>query len=495
MAKGGGWVLAWRMASRLLGLISTLILVRLLDQSDFGLITLAYGFAASLEACLAIGVELQIVRAKDPSRGLYDTAFTLNAIRGAILSLLVIVGAAPIAMFFGEPRMENVIYVLALMPLLGGLTNVGVMEFQRALDFGKEFRLDIVPRLIQVVAAVGAAVTLRSYWALLIGIVVSRLLRVVMSYVLHPFRPHLSFSAWRELIGVSFWTWAVSIVNVVRDRMDTFVVGRLLGLHPVGIYTVALEIATLPASELVTPIGHTSMAGFAATNRSATTAMAPTFLRLIGFTTLVALPTGIGVSLVAGAIVALALGQPWAAATGLIQMFGFGGVFLSVGLICRALHNALALLRAMFFVSVTGAVLRVGLLLLLAPAHGLTGVGLAVMLATVVENGVVIFMAARRVQVRIVDILPRVWRPTAATVVMAFALWSLGLGWGDVPPSAWLGGLELAQGAMLGALVYGITLGTLWWVAGRPQDAPESDALEIIRRSLRAVRLRLGWRG
>jgi lipopolysaccharide exporter len=48
--RGAGWVIAWRMGMRILGLASTLILVRLLAPADFGLLALAASFAQTVDA-------------------------------------------------------------------------------------------------------------------------------------------------------------------------------------------------------------------------------------------------------------------------------------------------------------------------------------------------------------------------------------------------------------------------------------------------------------
>ena len=63
-ARGAGWVVAWRMATRVLGLVSTLVLARLLVPGDFGLVALATSFAFALDACFLVGVEDQIVGEK-----------------------------------------------------------------------------------------------------------------------------------------------------------------------------------------------------------------------------------------------------------------------------------------------------------------------------------------------------------------------------------------------------------------------------------------------
>ena len=85
------------MATRLLGLVSTLALVRLLAPGDFGLVALAAAFAVALDICLSLGVEEQIIRAERPTRQLYDTAFTMNLLRGMAVGALMALAAGPAA--------------------------------------------------------------------------------------------------------------------------------------------------------------------------------------------------------------------------------------------------------------------------------------------------------------------------------------------------------------------------------------------------------------
>src|SRR3954464_2810995 len=80
--RGAGWVIAWRLGMRVLGLISTLILVRLLTPADFGLLALAASFAQTIDGMMMLGTEEAVIRQLNPDRSVYDTAWTLNVIRG-----------------------------------------------------------------------------------------------------------------------------------------------------------------------------------------------------------------------------------------------------------------------------------------------------------------------------------------------------------------------------------------------------------------------------
>ena len=169
-AQGTGWVIGWRMVTRLLGMISTLTLVRLLLPTDFGLVALGTSFQQSIEAFVILGVEEAVVREKAPTRDVYDTGFTLNVLRSVLTAAIVLALALPAGRFFAEPRLGNILIALAAGTLIEGFTNIGIVDFRRDFTFRKEFQLWLLPRLIGIVLTLASAFIWRSYWALVVGI-------------------------------------------------------------------------------------------------------------------------------------------------------------------------------------------------------------------------------------------------------------------------------------------------------------------------------------
>lgn len=147
-AQGMGWMVFWRICTRVLGVGSTLILVKLLGPADFGLIALALTVTQAVELLSLIGVEEALIRHANPTRAVYDTAFTLNAGRGVITCLVLFAAAWPTALFFDDPRLVNVMLVLAGTALIGGLENIGMAEYRRNLVYRFEFKLRIIPRIL-----------------------------------------------------------------------------------------------------------------------------------------------------------------------------------------------------------------------------------------------------------------------------------------------------------------------------------------------------------
>jgi O-antigen/teichoic acid export membrane protein len=490
--RGAGWVVAWRMMTRTLGLGSTLVLVRLLAPEDFGLVALATSFAIALDVCLSIGVEDQIVRTTNPRPALYDTAFTLNLIRSLLVAVAVVAAAAPAARFFGDARLEEVLLAIAFSAGAAGLTNVGTVEFRRHMTFDKEFKLQLLPRLLGITVTVGSAFLLHSHWALVLGIVVNRVALVLMTYAMHPYRPRLSLSAWRELAGVSAWSWVLSVVTVIRDKVDSLVIGRMLSPTQVGVFAVGMEVSTLPATEVVDPICRACMPGFAAALRTGSTEeVAEAYLRIVSLIALLVLPAGIGISQVAGPVVALGFGQEWLEAVPVVAVLGAAWTLTLFGNVSSALLNARAMLRTLIVVTTAAAVARVPLLPYFISHHGLTGAAIATAILVALEHTLLVAYALRLLRLPAFRLLKHVLRPLLATAVMALVLWSSGLGWTAAPADAGTAAWAMLQGVGLGILSYVAALTALWTLAGCPEGA-EADMLNLLRRMM--GRLAMGRR-
>ena len=474
-ARGAGWVMAWRLGMRVLGLVSTLVLVRLLAPADFGLMALAAGFMQTVDGLMDLGTDEAVIRSRAPDRAVYDTAFTLTALRGLFVGLLVAAAAFPAAGFFGEARLGPVLLAIALVPLMDGASNIGAVDFRREMNFHKEFALMVLPKLGGILAAILAAFLLRSYVAMLYGMLVNRSLRMAMTYVMHPFRPRFSLRAWRALVGYSVWTWLLSLAVLLRDRSDSFFLGRLSGTAVLGFYSVGAEIAALPMTELIEPLGRASFSGFAAARHEGA-AVGEIFLRLIGFSALLALPVGLGLSAVAAPLTRLALGPGWDAAVPVLQVLGVAGTMLVFGHLSQHLLSAHALLGRLVGIVLLGAALRVGFLLVLIPGFGATGAAWAAAIAIGVEQGLMVATALRRFGIGVRGLVAQVWRPVVASGAMAAVLWGSGLGW--------VAGDGLAIAVVVGAAVFGVGLVGVWLVAGRPAGA-EAELIGLVRRRVR----------
>jgi lipopolysaccharide exporter len=474
-ARGAGWVMAWRWGMRALGLVSTLILVRLIAPADFGIIALSTSFMQTIDGMLALGTEDAVVRERAPDRDFYDTAFTMNLLRGLSVTLLVGALAWPAAHFFDDARLGPVLLFVATLPLLDSAANIGAVDFRRDFAFHKEFAIMVLPKLGGIIAAITAAFLLRSYVAMLFGIAVNRTLRVVMSYVMHPYRPRLSLRSWHGLAGYSFWTWLLSLAILVRDRADSLMLGRIMNTAAVGFYSVGSEIAALPMTELIEPLGRAAFSGFAAARSQAVDA-GETWLRLLGSAALLTVPAGVGLSLVAAPLVGLAFGPAWEPAVPVLRILSLGFVIMIFGHLSEHLLSAYALLGRLVGMTLVGAAVRVALLAALIPAFGLAGAATAAACGVLLDQALRVASTLHQFGIQPIRLIVQVWRPVCAAASMAGALVWTGLGWSDAT-----GPLILVEAIALGGTVYAAVLACLWLASGSPAG-PERGLLDVIWR-------------
>ncbi|MBV8590427.1 MAG: oligosaccharide flippase family protein [Acetobacteraceae bacterium] len=497
-AIGAIWMIAWRLTTRLLGMVSTLVLARILMPSDFGLVSMATGFAAAIEGLSALGLDDALIRNTEVDRRLYDTAFSMQAIRALANAAIVALMAGPASAWFQEPRLVPILLVLAALTALSGFENMGTVEFRRNLQFSKEFLLFFMPRIVSVVSTITACLLLRSYWALLIGTTASKLMRLVTTYLIHPYRPRFGIARWRDLVGFSFWTWMTGLATLVWERSDMFIVGRAVGPETLGLMIVAGEIATMPITEFVSPATRALYAGVSAAWRNGAN-IAGFALAIALCMLLLTLPLTIAVSAASGPITDVLLGSRWLAAQPLLAISAWYCVFSVVSHICGSVLNASGRVRENFFVLTAASTARIGLVT--------TTVLFTQRPSPIVVVGVVVgmiealFFTARIIQLdrksENFRAQIRHYRDGAARMALSGAasmglLYYLNIGWtsaGDATIAAILKGAFVGLTAVAS---FAVTQFVQWSIAGWP-NGPESRIAELVASFIPPRFIRL-WR-
>ena len=487
-------MVAFRMFSRGIGIASTLVLARLLDTTDFGIVAIAFTISAAFSSLSNVGVTENLVRHQTVGRAELDTGFTVQLAKGGITGLLLLVVAPFAAGWFSEPRLTNVIYILAAIFALGGLENIGIIFFRRDMRFDREFQLSAIERVLTFVATLTSALLLRSYWALVIGLVVGKIVRLIATYAMQPYRPKLGLHAWRNLAGFSAWMWLSSLVYIVWFRADPLVVGSQVTKAALGLYVVALDIALLPATEIMEPIGAVLFAGFAAERNAGRNPQGNAFGLAVSLMMVMA-PIALVLSAASTEIVGVLLGAKWSAAAPLVAMLTFAVVLSPFSNTAAQSLTASGKVRANLAVVVCASIIKVGVLFVAARTGDLSAIAIASLSVTSVESSMFIFML-RRNGSRLRGMGGPLVRVIVSLGLTALALRATGIAWsGDVvlpiTTCLWRG---VALG-LLGGGAYAGILYTLWSLGGRP-DGPERQIIDVMLPLAGRIRERvIGRRG
>src|SRR5690606_24602448 len=262
-ATGAIWMVLFKLVERSLGLVSTLILVRLLTPADFGVVAMAISVIAMAVLLTAFGFDTALIQDQKATAAHYNTAWTFGVAFGAAVTTVIVLAAPHVAAYYREPGVEWVMYALAFGSLITAFQNIGIVAFRKDLIFRYEFYFQVSRKLVGFVITVSLALWLRNYWALIAGTLATQIFSTGISYWVHPFRPRLSLAERRSLMGFSKWLLYNNLLGYLKNRSSDFVIGRLRGPAGLGLYNVSYELANLPTTEISAPINRALLPGFA----------------------------------------------------------------------------------------------------------------------------------------------------------------------------------------------------------------------------------------
>jgi O-antigen/teichoic acid export membrane protein len=318
--------------------------------------------------------------------------------------------------------------------------------------------------LAEFAVTVPLAFWLRSYWALVAGLLASKLMGTAISYFAHPFRPRFSIAGAGALFSFSKWLLLRNGLAFLKVRLTDFVIGRSQGAETLGVYSVAYELANLPTSELGAPLNRPCPDSANRADRS----------NCIRRTSMQASSSfcsaaAAGIFAVSEYLVPVALGPKWLAAVPLIQILALAGAFeLYHSSMCTVLigtgHPAAVVKGNVVFV-----VLLVILLIPLAERFGASGAAVAVVGASILSTPA--YLMAIRVHIGIAPavFVRAIMRPLTASVAMLAVLRAVMPAYSPsmaASEATWL----LLGAIVLGAFLYALVMALLWLAARRPNS-------------------------
>jgi O-antigen/teichoic acid export membrane protein len=449
----------------MLGLVSVIVLARLLVPEDFGVVAKAAMIASFLELITTFGLEAALIHNQRAVAAHYDTVWTIHVIRGLVIAVVLAILARPAAEFFREPALSTILWFYGLAALLNGLENVGVVDFRKNLTFNKDFRYSLYRKLAGFIVTVTVAYVWRSYWAFVIGVVSSSGVALLASFLMSPYRPRLSLGEWKSLFDFSKWVFFIGLIQSVSSKFDTFVLSRFSTTEEVGQYTVSYELAGTASTEIAMPIARATMPGLAQLNDSFEK-FRDTYQRTIAVLLLISVPASLGLSAVAYPTTIVLLGEKWVAAVRIIEILAIFGIFRSISAVSASAFMSSGKVKAMGQLSLFDLVIRVAFLSAGFATGGVVGMAIGVVLAGFVQMLISLVVQQAIGFLRVVDLVSDTWRIFVSGVVMYAAVAYL------LPHISWLEDIDLGP-----LLAIQVTYGAL---TGR-REGPEMNVWTYVR--------------
>ncbi|NRF66520.1 lipopolysaccharide biosynthesis protein [Aquincola sp. S2] len=308
--------LYWSGSARLLGQLFTwgvtLVVIRVLRPEDYGLLAMATVFVAFLTLMADIGLGQALVQVDRLDEDRVRQVFGAIIVVDCLLFLLQF-GAAPlIADFFAEPRLTTILRALAATFLLAIFTSVPTALMSRELDFKRQSLIELGCAIIGSVTTLAMALLDYGVWALVGGMLVSHACRTIACNIVKPYLhwPRLSLEGVRGLILFGGQMTVSRLLWFIYSQADMFIAGKLLGKEALGMYSVAMHLASLPVQKISSLVNQVAFPAFARSRQDGAQT-ASYLLKAVRILSFFAFPTLWGMSATAPELVGVVLGAQW----------------------------------------------------------------------------------------------------------------------------------------------------------------------------------------
>jgi PST family polysaccharide transporter/lipopolysaccharide exporter len=377
----------------------------------------------ALQVFTETGLSAALIQRPGDAHEMKHTVYTLTAIRGIALAVIVLASSSWVADFYEQPSLKPLLDVLAVSLALGGLGSVNFIVAQKDLNFRPQFNLQQILGLIDFVVTISLAFWLRNVWALVIGHVVKTIISIPLSFMLLAGRPRFAFDLQqaRELLRYGKYISGMAIVVFTTTEIDNAVIGKILGVEALGFYTLAYMLANLPATHLAKVVASVMFPAYSKLQQDAI-ALKTAFLKTVQVVATLAIPAAVGIAVLAEELVGLVFGPKWLEAASVLPVLCVFGALRAVSAINGYVFNAIGKPNLPFYVNLVKLLVIAAAIIPATRTFGILGAAVAVTAPSLLMSVVGNVILSRTMRLELGKIYGAVLPATAASLAMGLAL-------------------------------------------------------------------------
>lgn len=329
--KGVIWSAIQSWGSHVITFSVFLLLARLLDPKDFGLVAMAGVFIAFMKVFLDQGFASAIIQRQEVEAEHLDTAFWTSVGISTVLVVLCFALAGLVAGFYEQPQLIPVIRLLSLSFLFKALNSVQVAILSRKMAFKSLAIRSLVAMLTGSSVGLGMAAFGFGVWSLVGQQLVMGVVEVVVLWTVSDWKPGFQISTkhLKELLSFGINVVGLNGLNFLNRYSDNLLIGKFLGEEALGYYTVAYRLLTVMTELLIKTVTQVALPTFSKLQHDPER-MRGAFYKATQLTSLVAFPGFMGAAALAPEIVQGLFGSQWTPSIPVMKILAFIGMLQAV---------------------------------------------------------------------------------------------------------------------------------------------------------------------
>lgn len=309
------WAYSGQIASFFVAFFGSIVVARLLTPHELGIFAIAMAAQGIVQVFVAFGVGAYIIKEPSIDEDMIDTAFTINMILAIALSLILFSISFAGASILGDTSAGNVLRVSAIGPLISIFSFKPSVILQREMKFKFISMIGLSTGIASTVVTILSALSGASYMSPVFGNIASGLFALVLYYRNDKvqFRQRISIVNWRGMTIFGLRMISVGGVATLAGRSSEMILGRLLGVTALGLYTRASGLSNMIWSNVYGTATQVVFVQMAEDFRQ-TGELRATFLKSLSIITSIMWPILIGLAVLARPVIHILYGDKWLAA-------------------------------------------------------------------------------------------------------------------------------------------------------------------------------------
>lgn len=238
-------------------LIVLLVLSRCLPASEFGILSLTTAIVGFSSFFVDAGVSNVFYQEEVTDEMARSSLFWLNMMLGGVMCAVIVLSSPFIARFYEITTLKPVLILTSLSLIFTAMAAQHRVHLRRMMRFGQLIRIETVSFVVNAGVTLIGVCYGAGVMAMAAGTVMGNLV-AALGYLLAggvawlP-RRHFDYAAIRPHLGFGMYQLGERLSNFLAERADVFIIGKILGPGPLGLYDVMKQLLSRPES-IVNPI-------------------------------------------------------------------------------------------------------------------------------------------------------------------------------------------------------------------------------------------------
>ena len=238
-----GWVTGAYLLQQVLRLGTSIVLAWLLAPELLGIMLLINTLRTGVELLTDVGIGQSIVnnpRGNDPA--FYNTAWTVQIIRGFVLFVLAFALSVPVAEMYENSELKTLLPVVAPIFVIAGFMSTSRFLLQKRMEVRKLASFDLALAVVGAVVQIALAAYSPTIWALIWGLLITSAISTVASFFIIDWRNHKlqwDVSAAKSILHFGKWIFLSTLIYFLAMNFDRLYFADVIPIALLGVYGIA----------------------------------------------------------------------------------------------------------------------------------------------------------------------------------------------------------------------------------------------------------------